>query len=91
MSFSDILKIVEMDQNSITNQIKVMQEGRLKSIGGQELVDFYNNHDIEYNILERTALKGYNIKDIENMINRKIGNMTDSEILYCVMTINEFS
>jgi len=90
MSFSDIMKIVGMDEHSINNRIKIMQECRLKSIGGQELVDFYNNHNIEYDILERTTLKGYSIKDIENMIHRKISNMTDSEMLYCMMTINQF-
>jgi hypothetical protein len=90
MGFSDIMKIVERDKYSINNQIKIMQEGKLKAIGGQELVDFYNSHNIEYSILERTALKGYSIYDIERMIHRKIGSMTDSEILYCMMTINEF-
>jgi len=90
MSFSDIMKIVEVDKHSINNQIKLMQEGKLKSIGGQELVDFYNNHYIEYELLKRTVLKGYSLKDIENMTHRKIGTMTDNEILYCMMTIINF-
>jgi hypothetical protein len=50
------------------DNIKVNQEAELKVIGGQELVDFYNNNNINFDILKDMMLKGLTIEDIKTII-----------------------
>jgi hypothetical protein len=45
--------------------MKTMQEAELKVIGGQELIDFYNNNNIDFDTLKDMALKGYTIEQTE--------------------------
>jgi hypothetical protein len=66
MGFADISKLLERTNNyQAYNHVKTMQEAELKVIGGQELVDFYNDNNIEFDTLKDMILKGYTIEQTE--------------------------
>jgi hypothetical protein len=66
MSFADISKLLERTKNySSYYHMKTMQKAELKVIGGQELIDFYNNNNIDFYTLKDMALKRYIIEKTE--------------------------
>jgi hypothetical protein len=54
-----------------------MQEAELKVIGGQQLVDFYNNNNIDFDTLKDMALKGYTIEKNRIKSEVKLMNIED--------------